>query len=236
MYQFESRIRYSEVGPDQHLTLPSIINYFQDCSTFQAEDFNIGLEHLNAQNLAWILNSWQIVVERFPRFTEKITVGTWAYDFKGIYGKRNYIIKDAGGEPCAYANSIWVLMNMKTHKLLRIPSDFAKTYGMEEKYPMDYASRKITLPDSFETREPFFVVPSNLDTNLHVNNGQYIQMAEAYLPKDFVIHQMRAEYRNSALLGDQIIPKIHYSEHTIVVLLCHVDGSIYAIVEFTGKD
>mgnify|MGYP000603361539 CR=1 FL=1 len=34
-YSFTSRIRYSEIGEDGNLTLPGLINYFQDCSTFQ---------------------------------------------------------------------------------------------------------------------------------------------------------------------------------------------------------
>ena len=31
MYQFESRIRYSETGEDGCLTLTGMINYLQDC-------------------------------------------------------------------------------------------------------------------------------------------------------------------------------------------------------------
>ncbi len=30
-YSFTSRIRYSEIGEDGNLTLPGLINYFQDC-------------------------------------------------------------------------------------------------------------------------------------------------------------------------------------------------------------
>ena len=32
-YSFD-RVRYSEIGEDKSLTLNSVINYFQDCSTF----------------------------------------------------------------------------------------------------------------------------------------------------------------------------------------------------------
>ncbi len=38
MYTFQSRIRYSEVGPDGRLTLESLLDYFQDASTFHSED------------------------------------------------------------------------------------------------------------------------------------------------------------------------------------------------------
>ena len=43
MYSFKSRVRYSEVGEDKKLSLNGIINYFQDCSTFQSEMLNNGV-------------------------------------------------------------------------------------------------------------------------------------------------------------------------------------------------
>ena len=40
IYSFDGRVRYSETGENGLLTLPGILNYFQDCSTFQSEDSN----------------------------------------------------------------------------------------------------------------------------------------------------------------------------------------------------
>ena len=37
-YTIEGRLRYSEIDHLGTVTLPGIINYFQDCSTFQSED------------------------------------------------------------------------------------------------------------------------------------------------------------------------------------------------------
>ncbi|MCR5103972.1 MAG: hypothetical protein K6B68_05890 [Eubacterium sp.] len=44
MYSFKSRVRYSELAADKRLSLVSIINYFQDCCTFEAEDKDVGLQ------------------------------------------------------------------------------------------------------------------------------------------------------------------------------------------------
>ena len=43
-YSFEGRVRYSETGENGFLTLPGILNYFQDCSTFQSEEVGLGIE------------------------------------------------------------------------------------------------------------------------------------------------------------------------------------------------
>ena len=45
-YQFRSRVRYSEIDEDGKLTLPAILNYFQDCCTFHSEDVGLGMKKL----------------------------------------------------------------------------------------------------------------------------------------------------------------------------------------------
>ena len=50
-YSFTSRIRYSEIGEDGNLTLPGLINYFQDCSTFQSEAIGEGVAELKKSRL-----------------------------------------------------------------------------------------------------------------------------------------------------------------------------------------
>ena len=83
-YSFTSRIRYSEIGEDGNLTLPGLINYFQDCSTFQSEDIGVGLDVLSKKKKAWILTYWQIVIDHYPKMNDKIQVSTWASKFKGM--------------------------------------------------------------------------------------------------------------------------------------------------------
>ena len=57
-YSFSGRVRYSEIGENGLLTLPGILNYFQDCSTFQSEDIGLGTEVLKAKKKAFSV-SWK---------------------------------------------------------------------------------------------------------------------------------------------------------------------------------
>ena len=65
-YSFSGRIRYSEIDEYGRLTLYSLINYFQDCSNFHAEDVNVGLKWMEEHRLAWILAAWQIHIDAYP--------------------------------------------------------------------------------------------------------------------------------------------------------------------------
>lgn len=236
-YSIESRVRYSEIDENRQLDLCSVINYFQDCSTFQSEDLGVGLEYLTARGLAWLMNSWQIIVDRYPSMGERIRVTTWATDFSPLYGTRNFLMEDSSGAPLARANSLWVYMDMKAGRPARIPEEMYRLYDPEPRLEMDYAPRKVSLPRTGGTFHPLFpVVSSNIDTNHHVNNGQYIKMAEDYLPEGFVSGQMRAEYKSSAQPGDMILPVTYDLGDRFYVSLCNPEQKPFTLVEFTRKD
>ena len=105
-YSFTSRIRYSEIGEDGNLTLPGLINYFQDCSTFQSEAIGEGVAELKKRGCAWVLSAWQIHVHRYPSLGEAVKITTWASGFKGFLGMRNFTMETEDGEMLACANSI----------------------------------------------------------------------------------------------------------------------------------
>jgi acyl-ACP thioesterase len=100
---------------------------------------------------------------------------------------------------------------------------------------MTYADRKIALPEAMEPQKSFPVEVYHLDTNHHVNNGQYVKMAGLYLPKDFEIAQMRAEYKKSAVLGDLICPAVCEENEKVVVSLNDEAGNAFAVVEFLKR-
>ena len=91
MYSFNSRVRYSEVNSEKELTLPSLLDYLQDCCTFQSEDLEIGVDYLAKEQVAWVLSSWEIKIYRYPQMGQHIKVSTWPYAFRGFYGYRNFL-------------------------------------------------------------------------------------------------------------------------------------------------
>jgi medium-chain acyl-[acyl-carrier-protein] hydrolase len=235
MYTFESRVRYSEVDHTELITLPAIINYFQDCSTFQSEDLGVGIDYLKEKQQGWILSSWQIIVNRYPGMGERIDISTWATGFEGLYGTRNFRMRDEKKETVAYANSIWVFMDMKKGRPVKPDADDIAKYGLDEPLEMEYASRKITLPKETEELAAFPVRKYHIDTNEHVNNCQYVQMALEVLTEEIRVRQARVEYKKSAVYGDEIFPKVAREEGRTVVELCDIKGKPYAVVELIGE-
>lgn len=231
-YTLEGRIRFSEVDHRRQITLPGIINYFQDCSTFHSESLGIGLSYCAKRRKVWILSAWQVEVARYPVMGEPVKVSTWATKFDGLFGLRNFCMEDEGHKMAAWANSVWVYMDMEKGRPQRPDERETELYGTGEPLPMEHAPRKIKLPDKFEEGEPFPVRKYHIDTNEHVNNCQYVQMALEALKEPADVRKLRVEYKKSAVYGDIICPRTALEEDRTVVELCDRAGKAYAVVEF----
>ena len=212
MYIFTSRIRYSETDAAGRLTPEKLIDYFQDCSTFQSEDSDIGVKRLLSCDLAWIIVYWRVEIYRMPSLGEEVRIGTLPYEMKGGVGLRNFLMETTDGERLAAANSVWTLVNTQTKHPVRIPADILEKYPLEKKLDMKYDSRKIRLPDFPGTSK------STITAGL--------------LPADQETDVLRIEYRRQAVLGDRITPVVYAADPSAAYVSLNADdGEPYAIME-----
>jgi medium-chain acyl-[acyl-carrier-protein] hydrolase len=235
VFSFESRIRFSEVDERARLTLPSMINYLQDCATFHGEEGNVGVYWTMAHRKMWVLASLRLKIEDYPRFAEEIRVSTWATGFHSSIGFRDFAIDRTDGRRLVSGKSEWVFLDQDTSVPTEVTEDQVAGYGIakEEALSDVYGKRKIRLSGELSEREPFTVLESHLDTNHHLNNGQYMVMAQNLLPADFSVHGLRAEYRSQAFEGDEIVPCVQGGDGVYTVVMKNRQGKLYFIGEFT---
>ncbi|MCR5792803.1 MAG: acyl-[acyl-carrier-protein] thioesterase [Lachnospiraceae bacterium] len=232
MFQFDSKIRYSEIDSHGYLSIPGILNYFQDCSSFQSDAVGLGLEYFKDLDRAWVVNFWHIRITKRPRYGSNIKISTWPYKFDKILGYRNFAIRDDNDELCVIGDSLWVYIDTKTGRPIKPTEAETSPYGLGTRYDIPEVSRKIKLPENMIPGDAFPVVRTNIDTNKHVNNEQYIEMAMEYLPSGKQVENIFVEYRTQAVLGDIIHPKYEITDTTCTVALCNEKDKPYAIVKF----
>ena len=202
----------------------------------QSEDAGVGIGYLGREKKAWLLSSWQIVIGRRPVLGDRIKVLTWPYAVKGLYALRNFAILDEKGEYLVKANSYWFLMNTETGRPMRITDADTDPYGeFNPKIEMEDAGRKIAVPKEMEETGRLVVMKHLLDTNLHVNNAQYVDIARELVPSGIEIGEIRAEYRKAAVLGDEIVVKRAREGMSRLVSLCNANGDVFANVELKER-
>lgn len=233
MYHMKGRIRYSELNENGELTIDGLVNYLQDCCSFQSEDMGLGLDFLQAHKCAWVIFGWHIDILRMPKYKEEIDVQTWPYQFVGFYGYRNFQICDREGNCLVRANSLWVLISTESGRPMKVPEEISSKYQLEKGMEMSPPPRKlrISVGVAAEEKAPIKVQHYHLDTNHHVNNGQYVLMAMEYMVPGKSIQTIKVEYKKSAVLGDVVYPRIASMEDCLQVELCDEKSAPYAVVE-----
>lgn len=235
MYTFDGRIRYSEIDMGRRATVEALIDYFQDCSAFQSEDLGIGLDFMAERHVGWVINYWHILVHRRPLIGEYVRTGTSPYRLKGFMGLRNFMMETAEGERLAEADSVWTLIDMDTMHPTRLPQEMIDGYTLYPPFDIPQTSRKIAVPEERgEICSGVQVQEFHLDTNHHMNNGQYMRIASGLLPEGTEIRELRIEYRRQAVLGDRIVPvRYHLGENTDLIVLGNQDPQEipYAVLE-----
>ncbi len=222
MYQNKTRVRYSELGADGKMTMNGVLDCFQDSCIFNAEDMHVGTEFQKEHGIVWILLTWQIEVRRYPQLGEQIVIGTHPYAFRSSFGYRNFIMETPDGERLACGDSLWMLVKQDLTSAAPIPPEMIAAYQIEEKVKMAYDHKKLVV-----------IEKHHLDTNYHVNNGQYVRMMSLYLPRDAKVSDLKVEYRNQAVLGDTIIPYVGKTQNQLIVSLQSKDAIPYAVGRFT---
>ena len=214
MYEMKIRVRYSEVDREGIARLHQILEYFQDCGTFQSEELGLGVEEDQKNHRAWYLIAWNVKIIRHPRMSEYIDVTTQAYKMRGFYGYRRYSIIDEQGATIVSAEAIWILMN--TQKML----------------PMKVTKE---IADIWKEYEPIEVTKQYLDSNNHVNNTVYALWTEDILPEGACAKEVRIDYRKAAMFKETIQVFVQQQEDIFKVKYIKPDGEIAALVEMTLK-
>ena len=94
-----------------------------------------------------------MIINRYPYLGEEIVTSTWPYGFRGFMGFRNFTMDTAEGERLAYANTFWTFIDGKTDCPASLALNIQRDMVWKKRLDMEYASRKIILPETLRERK-----------------------------------------------------------------------------------
>lgn len=235
LYRYATRVGYSSCTEDARMSLPAIVDLFQDCVTFQSEDLGVGALDMLDAGAAWFLIHWHIVIDRRPRLFEPVAVGTAVNRFRGVTAERSFSLEDGAGGRLVRASSTWAYMDLASMRPTRPDPAFIAPYRLVPAVEMPPEKRHVSVPDGLRPLAPQTVSRHQIDTNRHANNAQYLAMAIDALPEPPAPRSVRVDYKRPAVLGDAVRPFAARVGDRTVVKLADEAGEPFAIVEFEGR-
>lgn len=191
--------------PHSGWDLTFLFHELQDAAGEASALYHASSDDLAKFGLMWVVVRYEVLFERPVLPGEDLFIQTWAMPFRHKMSQRNYRITDQEGALVLTAAGIWTIVDRESRKMVD-PADYPLQIPGEV---TDYAIGRPANPEKVNTvhQMEYPVQPSDLDTNVHMNNARYFKLAESCIEKPIPGERyrlVRAAYLNEAKLGDSI--------------------------------
>lgn len=235
-YTIQRQVGYSEINSQGRLSPDRVIDYFQDVVMQHGRAVNADVYDVGRQGFLWLLAGWNIKIIQPPQLFEEVMVTTNPYDFKGFFGKREFFVFDRNGEKAVEADSKWVLLNIDTHRPVRVTKELVTPYEPMKKISAEtFDTSKLKVSENAKQYKEIPVTFDMLDTNSHVNNCEYVRAALKSVNDERYPSELNVEYRKAAVFGDILCPFADINEDGYLIDLRRENGECCAVVEIRYK-
>ena len=167
--------------------------------------------------VSWIVISWKLKVYDRPQMFSTLRVQTWAQSYARVKANRDYIVYDEADRIIAKATAVWVPIDVKSGRFLRVTPEHMEPFDPEpdkQNFPeFSFPTlRKFELP--VLQRQEITADRSMVDYNDHVHNSNYMDLADLVLPEDVyqtTFDDVMIIYKLEVCCGDRIA--LEYSEN-----------------------
>lgn len=232
-FEFPTRVAYGDVDAAMHLSLHGAMGLMQEAAIIHSDMIGYSVRHIPQTRLIWMLVRWRVRLLEDALWNENVIVRTWPRTMERVTSDREFEIIGENGRRVAIGSSSWVLVSADTGRIVRIPAEVAAAYDLTELCVFDD-----DLPDPVEAPGELTysgkVLKRDIDTNHHVNNRVYLQIAdEAIADKDEkMFREVMVKYRRQLLLGQEVRCFSRKEDKCWIVDICSEDDTISATVMY----
>ena len=225
VFEEEHRIRGYEVGPDRRTTMITIANLLQEVASNHAvamwgrteEGFATDPE-MAKKGLIFVMTRMQIQMDYYPTWGEVVKFETWFQESGKMRAQRDWVVRNDAGQEIGRATSTWVMINMHTRRLSKIPESIRERYEWFQMSPpanaIHESRTRLKLPDVLSEEEadvlPQIARMSDMDMNGHINNVTYtgwvLETVPEEVQKERQLYQIEIDYKSECRSGDLVHP------------------------------
>nr|WP_300004304.1 acyl-ACP thioesterase domain-containing protein [Tissierella sp.] len=242
MAKFEKKftIPYYDCDMSAKVRPMSALKYLGEASSLHSDKLGMGADASIANNYAWILNRWRVSLDSYPKAQDKIIVETWPSRFFKFYANREFAIYDSDKMKIGKASSLWVLLDTKRGRPIRITDEIYDETNIVDEASFDEFS-EISENTQMMQELQFRVRKTDIDYNNHVNNVKYLDWMLEVIPKEiekeYILKEFEILYKKEVKYEDMIVSKISnvIKENNTIQYIHMVLDSNTGVVKTLGK-
>lgn len=206
IFKKEYKINIFNVDSEHKCKFSSLVDFLWDVVISQSDYLGETKEGFVHNQCIWVLLKYDITIYEYPKFRDTITVDTKVLGTKKFYGYRQNTIKNSEGKVIGEVFSTAILIDFEKRRPMRISPAQSEIYGLDgeldETPPLDDIP-KIQKEDYIKD---YPVRYSDIDSNGHVNNVKYMEMAIDTLPRsilnEYKLYNIKVLFKKETTDGD----------------------------------
>lgn len=212
------------MGPDQKASIITIANLLQEVASNHAvamwgrssEGFATDPQLVEA-GLIFVMTRMQIQMDKYPRWGDVVEFETWFQEAGKLGAQRDWIMRDKmTGREIGRATSTWVMINMRTRRLCKLPEEVRLRCAWYQLQPpanaiaSEYTRLKIpeVSPESAIVGPAQVARKSDTDMNGHINNviylGWAVETTEPDVRDNCHLYQVEIDFKAECHSGDVV--------------------------------
>ena len=202
-----------EVDAFGQLAVPALTGFLAETAGHHATALGVGIDALVARGLTWVLVRQRIEILRAPRLHEELEVETWPSGVDRLAALRDFRVRGAEGAEVARAISQWYVLDLATRRP-RPPLELLDhaRFDIEVPHAVSFTDGKLPPLEHWEREKRFHIRYSDIDRNLHVNNGSYLSWAIEAMPREVWqatrVAALEVQYRAECTLGSAVLSRV----------------------------
>jgi acyl-ACP thioesterase len=205
-------VRLGDADPRGRLRLDGLARHLQDVAGDDSRDAGLG-----DAEFTWVMRRAAAVIERSPRYLERVTYTTFCGGTGPRWAERRTSGRGAGGARVE-ASALWTCVDARTGRARALPDGFERTWGATAAGRTVSARLQHPPPPDGVPEVPWQVRSTDLDVLGHVNNAVHWAAVEdelARLLPGRVPVDAECEYRVAIEVGDAVTLRSVVDRHTL---------------------
>lgn len=212
-YKKKYVVPYYESDANGNMKLPSILNVALQLSGEQSFSLGVSDDWLkDTYNYTWIVVEYEMDIVRLPRFTETITMETFARSYNKFFCYRDFVFYAENGEKLLTISTTFVLLDIATRKVVRVVDEIVAPYQVDKVSKIIRGHHFHDLAEADSIEQLYHVRFNDIDQNGHVNNSKYFDWMVDPLGYDFlssyVPEKIYLKYVKEVMYGVDIISRV----------------------------
>lgn len=232
--EHEFFIGFRDVNYSNELTNTAMLAYLENMGGIHSNMIGNGIN----SKYTWVLLAWKVRILKRPKFGDTIKIVTWSREMEKFYAYRDYKAYDAKGELICIATSKWVYIDIEKGKIVKVSQEVQELYQSEKIYAFEEQEsefNKLTEPENKISNVEFKVTRNMIDTNNHLHNIYYLDIAQEVLPENVYLNEpinnLEIMYKKEIKCGDIVKAFYSYENNKHIITIKNIDETeLHAII------